>query len=84
MTPHERRIQYLTIAASDNKRMMDHNGGSQKFGQKYLSENSGRQPRRETVAFLSLVDEGVEVQEAARAAGITMRQARDILRRRRE
>jgi hypothetical protein len=30
------------------------------------------------------VDEGVEVQEAARAAGITMRQARDILRRRRE
>lgn len=84
MTPHERRKQYLTIAASDNKRMMDHNGGSQKFGQKYLSENSGRQPRRETVAFLSLVDEGVEVQEAARAAGITMRQARDILRRRRE
>ena len=84
MTPHERRIQYLTIAAADNKRMMDHNGGSQKYGQKSISEHSGRQPRRETVAFLSLVDEGVEVQEAARAAGLTIRQARDILRRRRE
>ena len=81
MTPYQR---YLTIAAADNKRMMDHNGGSQNFGKKYISENSGRQPRRETVAFLSLVDEGVELQEAARAAGLTMRQARDILRRRRE
>ena len=84
MTPHERRKQYLTIAAAENKRVMDHNGGSQNFGKKYISENSGRQPRRETVAFLSLVDEGVELQEAARAAGLTMRQARDILRRRRE
>ena len=84
MTPHERRIQYLTIAAADNKRMMDHNGGSQKYGQKSISEHSGRQKRPETVALISLVDEGVGVQEAARAAGLSLRQARDILRRRRE
>ena len=39
MTPHERRKQYLTIAAAENKRVMDHNGGSQNFGKKYISEN---------------------------------------------
>ena len=84
MTPQERRIQYLTVTTADNKRMLDHNGGSQKYGQKHTSECSGRQKRPETVALISLVDEGVGVQEAARAAGLSLRQARDILRRRRE
>ena len=84
MTPQDRRIKYLTIAAAENKRFLNHNGGIQKYGQKSISEKSGRQPSPETVALISLVDEGVGVQEAARAAGLSLRQARDILRRRRE
>ena len=49
MTPQERRIQYLTITAAENKRMLDHNGGSQKYGQKHTSEygRAGRSVRKQ-------------------------------------